>query len=151
MRGVFRIGTDGFLDLRDTRRVRTPGKFDPDITPTPEAQAISFLLSHSFPGHRRIVRRLTESDRRKIQMALWADSVSERMDLVDRVWRSITRPVPPPRAADGPEPIQIVRYGDGWAYPVHLDGTVTRVIPHGGLPVAELDPRDVDFMDLKTA
>ena len=151
MPGVFRIGTDGFLDLRDTRRVRMPGKYEVRVKPTPEAQALSFLLSHSFPGHRRVVRRLTESDRRKIQLALWADSVGERMVLVDRVWRSITRPVPPPQDPDVPVQIQVVHYGDGWAYPVHLDGNVTRVIPNGGLPVAELDPRDVELLDLKTA
>jgi len=151
MRGVFRIGTDGFLDLRDTRRVRTPGKYEVRVSPTPEAQALNFLLSHSFPGHRRIVRRLTESDRRKIQLAIWADSVNERMDLVDRVWRSITRQVAPPVDPESPERIQIVHNGEGWAYPVYLDGNVTRVLPHGGLPVAELDSRNEELLDLKTA
>ena len=31
--------------------------------------------------------------------------------------------------------IQVVRFGSAWAYPSYLDGTVTRVLPHGGVPV----------------
>lgn len=135
----FRVSSDGFLDLRDTRRVRTPGKFEPSVGATPEDQAVSFLLSHSFPGHRRVVRSLNESDRRKIQMALWADSVAERMTLVDRVWRRITEPATPPSRASEPILLQVLSYGDTWAYPVYLDGNVTRVIPHGGVPLGEID------------
>ena len=147
----YRFATDGFLDLRDRRRVRMPGRHNMNVPASPEDEALSFLLSHSFPGHRRIVRKLTEGDRKKIQLAIWADSVGERMTLVDRVWRSITRPTPAPRDLSVPKRVQIVRYGDGWAYPVYLDGNVTRVIPHGGLPVAELKPRDKEILDLQTA
>ena len=147
----YRFATDGFLDLRDRRRVRMPGRNDEVVPATPEDEALSFLLSHSFPGHRRIVRKLTEGDRKKIQLALWADSVGERMTLVDRVWRSITRPTAAPRALGSPKQIQIVTNGDGWAYPVYLDGNVTRVIPHGGLPVAELKPRDKAIFNLQSA
>ena len=35
-----------------------------------------------------IVKKLTESDRKKIQLAIWATTVGERMTLVDRVWRA---------------------------------------------------------------
>jgi hypothetical protein len=146
----YRFATDGFLDLRDRRRVRMPGRNDKDIPATPEDEALTFLLSHSFPGHRRIVKKLTESDRKKIQLAIWATTVGERMTLVDSVWRSITQPAAPPADSDQPEQIQVVCYGDGWAYPVCLDGNVTRVVPHGGLPAAELQPAD-HALDLKTA
>ena len=33
------------------------------------------------------------------------------------------------------ELIQVVRYGSAWAYPIYLDGSVTRVLPHGGVSV----------------
>ena len=78
---------------------------------------------------------MTEMDRKLIQLAMWADSVNERMDLVDRVWRRITEATTPPNNQEGPELIQVVRYGSAWAYPVYLDGSVTRVLPHGGVPV----------------
>lgn len=151
MRGRFRVSADGFLDVRDPRRVRTPGKFDRTVEPTPEAHALSFLLSHSFPGHRRIVRHLEETDRRLIQIALWADSVNERMAMVDRVWRRLTRPVPAPLDRTEPMLIQVVSYGDVWAYPVHLDREVTRVIPHGGLPAGEIEIAGTPSLDLKSA
>lgn len=145
-----RITTDGYIDLRDTRRVRTPGAFEDRVEPTPETEALSFLLSHSFPGHRKVVRPMTVSDRKKIQMALWADTVSERMALVDRVWRSMTEPVQPPADPSSPQLVQVVTYGDAWSYPIYLDGTVTRVIPHGGVPMAELERADVlDLQQLK--
>mgnify|MGYP006297737453 CR=1 FL=1 len=151
----FRVSADGFMDVRDTRKVRTPGKFERTVEATPEAHALAFLLSHSFPGHRRVVRRLRETDRKLIQLALWAEEVSERMTLVDRVWRRVTEPVPPPGDPEHPVLLQVVSYGDVWAYPLHLDGRVTRVIPHGGLSMSELrselrvngSPR----MDLKSA
>jgi hypothetical protein len=78
---------------------------------------------------------MTETDRRKMQIAIYADSVSERMTLVDRVWRDITEPVGPPKREDKPELIQVVRYGNKWAYPLYLEGAVTRVLPHGGVPI----------------
>jgi hypothetical protein len=135
---AMRISTDGFIDLRDQRRVRTPGYFEAEIDPMPEAEALAFMLSHSFPGHRRIVRSLTHRERRKLKRASWADSVNERMNLVDLVWRAVTRPVPPPRSVDQPELIQIVRVDGEWAYPIYLDGDETRVLPSGGEPISEL-------------
>lgn len=150
MRPRFRISNDGFLDLRDTRRVRTPGKFERHIEATPESQALSFLLSHSFPGHRRVVRRLKEQDRRSIRLALWADSVNERMDLVDRVWRNITEPVAPPADLGEPFLLQVVTYGEK-AWPLYLDGNVTRVMPPGGLPVDELQQGATAHLNLMTA
>lgn len=147
----YRLSSDGFLDLRDQRRVRTPGQHDSGVPPISEANALSFLLSHSFPGHRRIVRRLSTSDRKKIRVAMWADSVSERMTLVDRVWRSMTEPVLPPPDPSEPHLVQIVSYGDSWAYPVHLDGEVTRVIPHGGLAVTELEGHQASAVDQGSA
>ena len=146
-----RVSADGYIDLRDPRRVRTPGYYDHGLDPVPEPEAIAFLLSHSFRGHRRIVRPLSLAERKRIRLALWADSVSERMTLVDRVWRSITEAVVSP-AGKGPHLIQVVRYGD-WAYPLYLDGDVTRVIPLSGTPLAEV-PEDVVFefdLERKTA
>lgn len=132
-----RVAADGYIDLSDGRRVRTPGYHDHGVEPVPEEEAIAFLLSHSFRGHRRVVRGLTLQERKRIRLALWADSVSERMTLVDRVWRAITQPITP-HASDGkPELVQVIRFGD-WAYPLYLDGDATRVIPHGGTHFAEV-------------
>ncbi len=133
-----RICTDGFIDVRDARRVRTPGYFEDRMDPMPEAEAVSFLLSHSFPGHRRIVRPMTAQERWKLRRACWADSINERMYLVDQVWRSLTRPVPPPRSSSEPELVQVVRVDGNWAYPIYLDGDETRVLPTGGVPLAEM-------------
>jgi len=135
-----KFSTDGYLDLRDSRRVRTPGYYiEQDVEPTPEGEALAFLFSHSFPGHRRVVRTLTVTDRKRLHMAVWADSVSERMALVDRVWRSITEPVAPPDSWERPHLIQVVTYGEDWAYPLYLDGSVTRVLPLGGIPRPEAE------------
>jgi hypothetical protein len=143
---TFRLCADGYIDLRDTRRVRTPGAFESRIEPAAEADAVNFLLSHSFSGHRRIVRPLTEGHRRMLRLAMWADSVQERMTLADRVWRSITQPVPAPLEGRGPQLIQILRYGDR-SYPLYLDGPFTRVIPRGGI----LAEPEAPALDLKTA
>ena len=97
-----RVASDGYIDLTDGRRVRTPGYHDHRLDPVPEEEAIAYLLSHSFRGHRRIVRPLSLQERKRIRLALWADSVSERMTLVDRVWRSITEPVSPPTGMTEP-------------------------------------------------
>ena len=132
-----RVAADGYIDIRDGRRVRTPGNYDPVVEPVPEAEALSFLLSHSFPGYRRIVRPLSANHLRTLRLALWADSVGERMGLVDRVWRAITESVLPPPDPSEPYLIQVITFGP-WAYPVYLDGSVTRVLPHGGLPAAEI-------------
>jgi hypothetical protein len=118
----------------------------------PEGEALAFLLSHSFPGHRRMVRALTHDQRSRIRLAAWADSVSERMSLVDRIWRAVTEPVLPPSNPGEPELVQVVQLG-GWAYPIYLDGSVTRVLPPGGIPVGELfsHTKKVLELDRKTA
>lgn len=141
-----RVSTDGFIDIRDQRRVRTPGSPGDSVEPMAEADALSFLLSHSFPGHRAIVRPMTEAERRLMRMAGWADSVQERMALVDRVWRAITAPVLPPASPREPHLVQVVEFGH-WAYPIYLDGSATRVMPPGGLPVGELGPQG-EVLDL---
>jgi hypothetical protein len=148
-----RVAADGYIDLTDGRRVRTPGYHDHRLDPVPEQEAIAFLLSHSFRGHRRIVRPLSLAERKRIRLALWADSVSERMTLVDRVWRAITEAVPAPVGpVTEPQLIQIVRYGD-WAYPLYLDGNSTRVIPLSGMPLAEVSgqPSFEFVLERKTA
>lgn len=147
-----RVAADGYIDISDRRRVRTPGYYDHGVEPVPEEEAIAFLLSHSFRGNRRIVRALSVQERKRIRLALWADSVQERMTLVDRVWRAITEQVAPVGGMGEPELIQVVRHGD-WAYPLHLDGDSTRVIPLGGMPLAEV-PTEMVFdveEQLKTA
>lgn len=133
-----RIAADGFIDVRDGRRVRTPGFHHRDVDAVSQTAGLAYLLTHSFPGHRRIVRIMNEAERKRIRLAMWADSVAERMTLVDRVWRAITEEVLPPASHDEPELIQIVQC-EAWAYPLYLDGNCTRVIPHGGLSVAEID------------
>ncbi len=146
-----RIAADGFIDISDGRRVRTPGYHDNGVEPVPEAQALSFLLSHSFPGHRRVIRTLSLAERKNIRLAQWADSVSERMDIVDRIWRGITEPALPPSAPNKPELLQVVQLG-AWAYPIYLDGASTRVIPLGGMPTAEVGRNDAVLqLDRKTA
>jgi hypothetical protein len=143
-----RVASDGYIDLTDGRRVRTPGYHDHRLDPVPEEEAIAYLLSHSFRGHRRIVRPLSLQERKRIRLALWADSVSERMTLVDRVWRSITEPVMPPTGMTEPVLVQVIRYGS-WAYPLYLDGDSTRVIPLSGMPFAEVTEQPSFEFDLK--
>ena len=143
-----RIAADGYIDLSDGRRVRTPGYHDHGLEPVPEEEAIAFLLSHSFRGHRKIVRGLSLQERKRIRLALWADSVQERMTLVDRVWRSITERVDAEAGSTEPQLVQVVRYGS-WAYPLYLDGDVTRVIPLGGMPLAEVASELVFELDME--
>jgi hypothetical protein len=143
-----RVATDGYIDLRDPRRVKTPGLHDHGVEPVPEAEAVAFLLSHSFRGHRRIVRPLSTQDRTRIRLALWADSVSERMALVDRVWRTITEAVALPTHTGRPQLLQLVRYGE-WVYPLYADGDVTRVIPVSGTPFADVEEQVVIEFDLE--
>jgi hypothetical protein len=133
-----KISADGFIDIRPHRKIRTPGFYDRETDPMPEAEALAFLLSHSFPGHRRIVRDLTLKERRKLKRASWADSVNDRMNLLDQVWRAVTTPVSPPPDPETPKLIQVVTVEGDWAYPIHLDGVETRVLPTGGIPVAEV-------------
>ena len=142
-----RVATDGYIDLRDSR-VRTPGNHDHGVDPVPEAEAVAFLLSHSFRGHRRIVRSLSLQDRKRIRLALWADSVSDRMNLVDRVWRAITETAPLAATGKAPQLIQLVKYGE-WVYPLYADGDVTRVIPLSGTPFAEVPEQVVVEFDLE--
>ncbi len=145
-----RIAADGYIDLSDGRRVRTPGFHDHTVEPAPEAEALSFLLSHSFRGHRRVVRSLTTNERQRIQLAIWADSVSERMSLVDRVWRAITEPVDAPLNPDEPQLLQVLQF-EHWAYPIYLDGPATRVIPLGGVSIAEVPEELILRLDGATA
>jgi hypothetical protein len=144
-----RVSADGYIDLRATR-VKTPGDHmhDQGLDPVPEGEAIAFLLSHSFRGHRRVVRPLSVQDRKRIRLALWADSVSERMTLVDRVWRSITEAAAPPASGTDPLLAQLIRYGR-WVYPLYFDGDVTRVIPLSGTPFAEVPEQVVFEFDLE--
>jgi hypothetical protein len=143
-----RVAADGYIDISDGRRVRTPGYHDHAVDPVPEGEAVAFLLSHSFRGHRRIIRPLSVQERKRIRLALWADSVRDRMALVDRVWRAVTERVDPPAGTSEPQLVQVVRYGS-WAYPLYLDGDVTRVIPNGGMPLAEVSPELVFELDLE--
>jgi hypothetical protein len=120
----------------------------------PEAEAVAFLLSHSFKGHRQMVRSLTLDERRRIRKATWAASIADRMNLVDRVWRAVSEPVSSLRNAAKPKLIQVVQFG-GWAWPLHIDGSVTRVIPDGGMPTSELNHdrkrKSVFRLDRRTA
>jgi hypothetical protein len=143
-----RVAADGYIDLSDGRRVRTPGYHDHRLDPVPEEEAIAFLLSHSFRGHRKIVRPMSLQERKRIRLALWADSVSERMTLVDRVWRAITEAVASPVGTTEPVLIQVVRYGS-WAYPLYLDGDSTRVVPLSGMPLAEVTEQPSFEFDLE--
>jgi len=143
-----RVAADGYIDLSDSRRVRTPGYYDHALDPVPEGEAIAFLLSHSFRGHRRIVRPMSLQERKRIRLALWADCVSERMTLVDRVWRSITAEVNTVAGMTEPQLIQVVRFGN-WAYPLYLDGDVTRVIPYGGMHLADVSPELIFELDME--
>ena len=145
-----RISTDGFIDVRRFPKIRTPGNYEVKMEPMPEAEAMSFLLSHSFRCYRRIARPLTPRERLKLKRASWADSVSERMTLVDRVWRDITAPVPAPDDTEEPELIQVVCVEGEWAYPIYLSGVETRVMPTGGVPLGELkDKLGAPLLDLR--
>jgi hypothetical protein len=131
-----RIATDGYIDLTDSRYIRTPGAHVESAEPVPAEEALAFLLSHSFPGHRRITRFLNIDERRRIRLALWADSVEARMALVDRVWRAITAPVTASKRSGEPELIQVVRYRNK-TYPLYLHGNRTRVI-HGSIDESDI-------------
>lgn len=133
-----RISADGFIDLTEKPRIRTPGYYEVKADPMPETEAMAFLLSHSFRGHRKIVRPLTSRERARLRLASWADSINERMSLLDKVWRGITTPVGSPRDPSTPELVQVVRVEGDWAYPIYLDGDETRVLPTGGMPLSDL-------------
>ena len=145
-----RRGTDGYIDLRDSRRVVTPGAWDGEkVEPFPEVDALAFLLTHAFPGHRKIVRPLTARHRMRIRTASWADTVAERMTIVDRIWRDITEPVLPPSDPSTPQLLQVVVHGER-AWPIYLDGAVTRAIPSEGIPSDAHDTPELR-VDLRTA
>lgn len=136
-----RFATDGFLDTRDDTFVRTPGLHDEEtLDPLPEREALGFLLSHAFSGPRTVARPLSLQNRRTLRRAMWTESVNKRMNLVDRVWREISQPAPNggPGSSDQPQLLQVVLYGDEWAYPLYLDDGTVRVLPSGGLAVGEL-------------
>lgn len=134
-----RFASDGFLDTRDKTFVRTPGLHDETLDPLPEREALAFLLSHAFSGPRTIARPLTVQNRCTLRRAMWTEAVNRRMNLVDRVWREISEPVPGGGgSSDEPQLLQIVLYGDEWAYPLYLDQDTVRVLPSGGLAVGEL-------------
>ena len=147
-----RFATDGFFDTRESGRVRMPGAYEEKLEALPERRALSFLLSHSFPGPRTIVRPLSEANRRTLRRAQWADSVGHRMDLVDRVWREITEPAYGITPSEEPQLLQVVLYGDLWAYPLYLVGERMEVTPEGGLPVGKLKRRKkAPRIDLQSA
>jgi len=136
-----RIAADGFVHVGDGDPVRTPGAHDPDLDPLPEGEALSYFLSHAFPGVRRVVRSLSVQDRIALHHALWIDSVTDRMAIVDRIWRGITRPAAFRPSGDPPHLVQVVTYEGGWAYPLYAtESGTTRVLPLGGLPTDRLDP-----------
>jgi hypothetical protein len=59
----------------------------------------------------------------------------------------------PPANLKGPHLIQVVRYGS-WAYPLYVDGDVTRVIPLSGTPIADFPEEKPAFefdLERKTA
>lgn len=145
-----RFASDGFLDTRDDTFVRTPGLHDETLEPLPEPEALSFLLSHAFSGARTIVRNLTVQNRCTLRRAMWADSVNQRMNLVDRVWREISEPAKGLPASDEPQLLQIVLYGDEWAYPLYVDRGTVRVLPSGGIAVGELKRKRAPRIDLQS-
>ncbi len=143
-----RVCTDGYIDLRDPRRVRTPGYFEDATEPLPVGEALAFLLSHSFPGHRKVVRAPGRRECVLLRKASWAASVNERMGLVDQAWRALTRPVAHPPLQGEAKILQVVVW-EGWAYPLILEGEFTRVIPAGGLPLAEaVIPGETPILEL---
>lgn len=143
-----RVCADGYIDLRDRRRVRTPGYFEEATDPMPPGEALAFLLSHTFPGQRQMVRGPGRRECILLRKASWASSVNERMSLVDQVWRSLTRPVSHPPRRGERRILQVVAW-EGWAYPLALEGEFTQVTPTGGLPLAEAEiPGEIPVLEL---
>ena len=130
-----RIAADGYVDLGDYR-VRTPGRHQERFDPLPLGEGLAFLFSHSFRGHRTVVRAPTEWELSYLQHGLWSETISDRMDQVDRVWRAITEPAPAPTNLERPQLVQVVEYADTWAYPVHLSELGTLILPDGGDPIS---------------
>ena len=132
-----RIAADGYIDLGDFNRVRTPGLHKEHFDPMPIGEGLAFLFSHTFQGHRCMVRPPSETELSYLKHAVWADSIGERMDLVDRVWRAVTAPITPPHGMQDLWLAQVVRFRDRWVYPIHLNQAMTVVSPPGGDPVSE--------------
>lgn len=144
-----RICADGYLDLNTTLRVVMPGDHRTEVEPLPLREAMDFLLSHTFKGHRKINRRMTETHRSRLRLAMWADSVGNRMAMVDRVWREITEPIHTTHDPSEPRMIQLVQVGTDWQYSLYLVGEETRVIPPGGQANwATFMPKDVDVFHM---
>ena len=74
-----------------------------------------------------------------------------RAPAVDRVWRGMTEPVPPPPDSSVPHLIQVIAFGEAWAYPIYLDGDVTRVLPEGGAHPTTVKANGVPRLDLESA
>jgi len=130
-----RFASDGFLDLGNEKRVKTPGKHEERLDPLPEDEALAYLLSHAFPGARRVVRAPDASERTALRRAMSFGSVNARMNVVDRVWRAITRPVSVEADENGePVLIQIVLYGGSRVFPLYLVRGTTRVLKNGDAP-----------------
>ena len=147
-----RICTDGFMDLRDQRRVRMPGDHKINVEPMPNRQALEFLLSHTFPGHRKVVRPLSDAHLVRLRLAIWSDSVNERMGMVDRVWRDITEPVMAPVNAPEHHLIQILRIGTNWEFQIYLSGDTTQAIPPGGEASWRIEhPEGVEVLQMDPA
>ena len=145
-----RIAADGYIDLGDYR-VRTPGRHQERFDPLPLDEGLSFLFSHSFRGHRMVVRAPSEWELSYLQHGLWADTIADRMDPVDRVWRAITEPFTPPVGLTKPKLIQVVEYADSWAYPIHLTESSTLLLPEGGDPIASIRaPKRIPRLVLET-
>ncbi|MGI9625545.1 MAG: hypothetical protein ACR2QM_01805 [Longimicrobiales bacterium] len=143
-----RIAADGYIDLGDYR-VRTPGRHEERFDPLPMDEGLRFLFSHSFRGHRMVTRAPTAWELTYLRHGLWADSISDRMDHVDRVWRGMTQPAPAPFSLDKPQLIQVVEF-QGWSYPVHLTEFGTMVLPEGGDPSSQFDaPKGVERVVLE--
>lgn len=145
-----RFANDGFLDAGHGGRVRTPGWHEERLDPLPEGEALAYLLSHAFPGARRIVRAPDASERTALRRALWSGSVNERMGVVDRVWRAVTRPVPVEVGENGePVLIQVVLYGDSRVFPLYFARGTTCVLRHDDRTPSADERDDAPRIDLR--
>ena len=88
----------------------------------------------------------------RLRLALWSDSVNERMGMVDRVWRDITEPVMAPVNAPEHHLIQILRVGTNWEFQIYLSGDTTQAIPPGGEASWRIQhPEGVEVLQMDTA
>ena len=142
------IKTDGYIDLRDGRKVRTPGIHESVLEPVPEAEALAFLLSHTFPGQRKMNRPLNTRDRRQLRLALWEDSVESRMSLADRVWRSVSEAVEV-ISQGKPRLLQIIQHGKS-LFLLYVDEAQTRISPAVELDASELASPEAEVFDAQS-